>query len=232
MEAAKAQRGFVVAVDGVASVGKSGFCRELAQRLGYKFLGTGEIYRAFTLMVLNASLNLKIEKDIEGYLRDEAQYIGFQHDKICLRGVPFGDEIRTPEVSFAVPTFSKIPGLRQIVLPIQHAFAEGNNIVAEGRDMTSVVFPEADVKIFMTAALEKRAWWRLSQYVEQMGEYNPNITYEKVLEELRVRDYEDIGRKHSPLVRVPGATVIDTTNMTKLQVVEALLEACEHLATR
>ena len=213
-----------MAIDGKAAAGKSN-CAALAKQLGFASLDSGSIFRAATLLILQAGVEHHNPSKVKDLLRREMPRVSFQGNDIALDGHVLGDEIRTPEVSRLVPWISKHHEVREIIVPIQREFARGRNLVAEGRDMTSVVFVDANVRIFLTADLETRALRRFNQYKGK----NPHttITLKEVLDELVARDHEDETRPHSPLVHLPGVELIDSTHMTKAEVVAAMFNLCQ-----
>jgi cytidylate kinase len=150
--------------------------------------------------------------------------IAFADGSITIDGKLPGLALRTPEVTAAVPFFAEQPRVRRLIVPVQQLFAKGKRIVAEGRDMSSVVFPNAQVKFFLTADKTVRARRRLMQYMKD----NPKcgVTFEEVLAKNEERDGMDMTRADSPLVRVPDAKEIDTTHLTKDEVVNLMLDHC------
>jgi|UniRef100_A0A7C6EIT0 cytidylate kinase len=211
--------GFVVAIDGKAGSGKSTTAKGVAKRLNFFYLDTGAMYRAFTLKYIRAGGKKEVDlKLIENLLaRTEIELIEHNHNlKILLDGVDVSMEIRTPEVNEMVSPISAIKEVREWMVEKQRKIAQGKNIVCEGRDMTTVVFPEAQVKIFMDADLPTRAERRR----KELQEKGIKISFEESLNNLKYRDDYDSSREHSPLKKANDAIVIDTTNLTIEQEIE------------
>jgi cytidylate kinase len=214
----------IIAVDGEAAAGKS-VCATVAKKLGYELLETGIIYRSITLFVLRAGIDPCDTERISTFIEKNHTRLDFRGNKIALDGHILGDEIRTLEISKATPKIAKQSNVRKLILPLQREFNGGTRIIAEGRDIGSVVFPDARVKIYLTASLEIRAERRFKQYLEKYP--SSPITIEETMEELRARDNEDKTRSDSPLVCLPEAVVIDSTDLIKEEVVNAMLAACQ-----
>uniref|UniRef100_A0A7V1EI01 Cytidylate kinase n=1 Tax=candidate division WOR-3 bacterium TaxID=2052148 RepID=A0A7V1EI01_UNCW3 len=211
--------GFVVAIDGKAGSGKSTTAKGVAKKLNFFYLDTGAMYRAFTLKYIRAGGKKEVDlKLIENLLaRTEIELIEHNHNlKILLDGVDVSMEIRTPEVNEMVSPISAIKEVREWMVEKQRKIAQGKNIVCEGRDMATVVFPEAQVKIFMDADLPTRAERRR----KELQEKGIKISFEESLNNLKYRDDYDSSREHSPLKKADDAIVIDTTNLTIEQEIE------------
>lgn len=215
------ERKEIVAIDGEGGAGKS-LCAVLAKRLGFAFLDSGSIYRAITYMVLEARVDFEDPIAVDSFVRDNIHRLTFSENAICLSGIVLGNEIRTPEINKIVPHIAKMPTVRKRIIPLQRSFAGGTKLVAEGRDMTTVVFADAKVKIYLTAKLETRAKRRYDQHLRN----GDQISIEEVTKDLEARDHHDRNREHSPLTIAPDAVVVDTTHMTKEEVVDRMLEIC------
>jgi cytidylate kinase len=221
--------GFVVAIDGPAGAGKSTIARRVAAALGLAYLDTGAMYRAVAWKALRDGVDMGSADALErcaasldlAFRSDEAG--GSQRVTVDVEDVT--DAIRTPEISQWTSKVSAMPGVRRIVVAMQRALGERSEkgVVLEGRDTGSVVFPGADVKIFLTASPERRAERRFIE-LEKLG---IEVDYAAVLEDQKERDARDSGRADSPLVVAPGAEVLDTDALTIDQVVDAVLAACE-----
>ena len=205
-----------VAIDGPAGAGKSTVARKLAERLGFLFVDTGALYRAATLGCLNGNVDLTDEQAVASRV---------EHMKVELRkGLPFLDgrdvsgEIRTSELTEGVKYLAANTRVRKIMTDAARKAAGGRDIVAEGRDAATVIFPEAQVKIYLDASTEERARRRHKELVEK-GE---KVTYDEVLKAIEARDRADFGRESDPLKIAVGAHVIDTTGLTIGQVVDKL----------
>ncbi|MEO0162663.1 MAG: (d)CMP kinase [candidate division WOR-3 bacterium] len=217
---------FVVAIDGKAGSGKSTTARGLAKKLNFFYLDTGAMYRAFTLKYLrfqkaagksweNGRLDMELIKQLLTntrleLIKDDGEL------KVLLDGEDVSKEIRSPEVNQLVSPISAIKEVRAWMVAKQREIARDKNIVCEGRDMTTVVFPEAQVKIFMDADLAVRAERRRKELLEK----GINISFEESLENLRYRDEYDSSREHSPLRKATDAILVDTTNLTIEQQIE------------
>ena len=214
----------VVVIDGPAGSGKSTTAIALAKKLGYVYLDTGAMYRALTLKFLNLGIKeYNDEKRIRNILDNTSIEIKPVDDvlHIFLDGIDVTYQIRSNEVDNYVSEISAIDSVRDFMQEKQRHFAHEYNIVAEGRDLGSYVFPDADVKIFLTADLDVRAKRRLLQknaFREEFNEFRNNLTK---------RDRIDSSRKHSPLKKVEDAIVVDTTNLTFDQQVEKIYSICK-----
>jgi cytidylate kinase len=208
-----------IAIDGPAGSGKSSVARVVAQRLGYLYLDSGAMYRALALKALqNNGLALTSEKELEELARDtqiELQPVPPSlhdptvHNRVLLDGDDVTQSIRTNEVAQAASRVATIPGVRAILVAAQqHAGANGG-VVMEGRDIGTVVFPKAELKVFLEAAPEARAERRWKEHIEK-GEF---LHLAQVEEEVRQRDRRDTERKVSPLVRAADAVLVDNTAM-------------------
>ncbi len=204
---------FIVAIDGPAGTGKGTITKLIAKELGLLNIDTGAMYRCVTLQALRNNITtieeqqkiIEIAKNID---------IKIEHNKeeqqIYLNGENVSKEIRNKEVSGFVSPVSSIPKVREIMVKLQRKMSEDSDIIMEGRDITTVVFPNADVKIYLDANVEERAKRR---YMENK-EKGIQMTYEEVLEAIKVRDYNDMNKKVGALKIAEDAIVIDTTNMT------------------
>lgn len=207
----------IVAIDGPAGSGKTTVAKLVAKRLGFFYLDTGAIYRALTLKLLKRDLHLDdVEKICE--ILDTLS-LEVKDSKLFLDGEDVSEAIRDPEVDKRVSLVAKIPEVRERLLPLQRKLVSGKNAVVEGRDMGTVVFPEAEVKIFLTASLEERARRRW----KELAQKGKAFLLEEVLEDLRRRDEIDSGREIAPLKVAPDAVVIDTTFKEIEEVVEEVV---------
>lgn len=202
----------VIALDGPAGSGKSSTAKQLARRLGFTYLDTGAMYRCVTLAALERNADLKDEAQIS----DIASHVvieiipGEGDDTIMLNGRDVTWKIREPKVDAGVSLVSSYKGVRERMVLLQREIAHQKDIVAEGRDMGTVVFPDADLKIFLVADLETRALRRCRQ-LEAAG---IETTVEEQTASLSSRDLFDSGRENSPLKKADGAVEIDTTDMS------------------
>jgi cytidylate kinase len=202
----------IVAIDGPVGSGKSTLARRVAQMLGYVYVDTGAMYRALALKALRRGLAfdgndenlvaLARETRIDLRAEDGTQRVFLDHEDVTTA-------IRTSEVSQAASKIAVNPGVRHVLVAEQRRAGEQGGVVMEGRDIGSVVFPDAELKIFLTASPETRAERRWREH-QQKGDA---IDLQRTLEEIRERDRRDQGRMTSPLVRAPDAVVVDSTAM-------------------
>ena len=205
-----------IAIDGPAGAGKSTCARRLAERLGYRFLDTGAVYRAATLAALRAGIDPGDEArvaEIARLARIVLEGVG-PEGKVLLDGEDVSREIRGPAVTNAVSTVAAHPSVRLAVVPFQRDFAAGGGVVAEGRDIGTVVFPDADVKFFLDADPVVRA----ARRAHERGDGD----VARVEQEIRARDKMDTERKAAPLRAASDAVVVDTTGLTLDAVVDLL----------
>ena len=202
---------FSIAIDGPAGAGKSTVARIVAAELNAMYLDTGAMYRAFGLYMLRRGA-IKDKSAIIAAVDDvdiTVEFIdGAQH--IFLGGEDVSDAIREPEVSMAASEVSTVPEVRERMVALQRKIAEGHDVIMDGRDIGTKVLPNATLKIYLTASVEERARRRCLE-LEQKGMPEP---YEKVLEEMKARDYQDTHRAASPLRPAEDAVTVDNTNNT------------------
>lgn len=212
-----------VAVDGPAGSGKSTITKMVAKSLGFNYVDTGAMYRALTYNFLSNGLEELEEEKIKELLSKtnfKVEYVdGVQY--VYVNDVEVSDKIRTAEVSKFTSLFAKSPAVRDFLIDTQRNLANTNNIIMDGRDIASVVLPNADVKIFLTASVEERARRRVLDFERQGIE---NVDFEKVKEDIKARDWQDENRDIAPLIKVESATLIDTTSLTIDEVVEKMTE--------
>ncbi len=212
-----------VAVDGPAGSGKSTITKMVAKSLGFNYVDTGAMYRALTFNFLSNNLIELDEERIKELLSKvqfRVEYVGgVQY--VYVNNEEVSDKIRTAEVSKYTSLFAKSPAVREFLIDTQRNLAGSNNIIMDGRDIASVVLPNADVKIFLTASVEERARRRVLDFERQGIE---NVDFEKVKEDIKARDWQDENRDIAPLVQVESATLLDTTSLTIDEVVAKMTE--------
>ncbi len=211
----------IIAIDGPAASGKSTAAKYLAQKQGYIYLDTGAMYRAITYMAIKNDAFGHEDKVIELAKNIDIK-LSFEDGvtRVFVNGDEITEEIRSPEVNAKVSEISKIAEVRVEMVKIQRKISQKGNLVAEGRDITTVVFPNADIKIFMTAELEERIKRRFKEFYEK----GIKITYEEVRENLIKRDKLDSGREVSPLKKAEDAFIFDTTNITVEEEIDRILD--------
>jgi len=205
-----------IAIDGPSGAGKSSMARAVAERFGLMYVDTGAIYRTVALAVKRAGINTKDTAGVLNLLpsldiRVAYDAGGVQH--MFLQGEDVSAELRTPEISRYTSDVSTMPGVRAFLLEMQRAFARENSVVMDGRDIGTVVLPDADLKIFLTASPEDRARRRF----EELRAQGADISYDEVFRDLLSRDKNDSERGAAPLKAAEGATLLNTTGNTAEQ---------------
>ena len=206
----------IVTIDGPAGAGKSTAAKALARRLGFDFLDTGALYRAVTLAGLRAGVACDAEGALAALLPELT--LDVRSGRVLLNGEDVTELIRTPEVTRHSRAAADCPAVREFLNAIQRRCAAGRNIVTEGRDQGTVVFPAAECKFFLTAQPEERARRRHRELLAR-GE---SVTFEEVLRAQNERDARDAARAIAPLVPAADAIVVDSTDLTAEQLVDLL----------
>lgn len=200
-----------IAIDGPAGAGKSTIAKAAAKAFGFIYVDTGALYRVVAYFMLSKGIDVNDADNVAGRLRDvvpELKYIdGAQH--VFVNGEDVSDKIRTPEVSMGASAVSAIPRVREFLFDLQKRIAAENNVVMDGRDIGTVVLPNADVKIFLTASPEERARRRHKELTEK----GQSVTFEEVLADVNKRDYNDTHREIAPLKQAEDAILCDTTDV-------------------
>ncbi|SDA27827.1 cytidylate kinase [Ruminococcus sp. YE71] len=214
-----------IALDGPSGAGKSTIARRAAEKLGYVYVDTGAMYRSIAYHALQNGADLgdaeQITAQLDG-LKIELTYIdGAQ--AVLVNGENVSDKIRTPEVSMGASKVSAVPAVREFLLDTQRNIAKTNDIIMDGRDIGTVVLPDAQVKLFLTASAEERA----NRRFRELQEKGDPSTYEEVLADINQRDYNDTHREIAPLRQAEDAQLIDSTSMTIDEVVDAIVRAAE-----
>lgn len=207
----------MVAIDGPAGAGKSTVARQVAERLGFVRVDTGALYRAVGLVALERGVSLEDGRAL-GALTSELELAfveGPGGPRLTVNGSDREDDLRTPDVADAASKVSALPEVRAALLEAQREMGVDGGVVLEGRDIGTVVFPDAEVKVFLTATAEARARRRLGD-LEERGVQS---TFEDVLAAMKARDTRDSSREHAPLKPAEDATVVDSTEMTQDEVV-------------
>lgn len=210
-----------VAIDGPAGAGKSTVARGAAAKLGFIYVDTGALYRAVGVYALGKGLDTKDAESVSSVLPEitvELKFIdGVQH--VFLNGKDVSVEIRTPDASMAASNVSAIPAVRSFLFDLQRDIASKNNCIMDGRDIGTVVLPHAQVKIFLTADPEERAMRRYKELIVK----DPDVKYDDVLADLKVRDYQDSHREIAPLKPAEDSVVYNTTGNTLEESVEDVI---------
>ncbi len=209
----------VVAIDGPAGAGKSTLAKRIADKLGFVYINSGSMYRAIALWALRLQIALNDRHRLEELAKHAQIDLEAGSGRVLLNGEDVTAAIRDPAVADAASRVSAVPGVRRALLSSQRAMAEQNSVVMEGRDIGSVVFPSAQVKIFLDAEPAVRAQRRAMQLSENGSD--PDVA--AVAGELQVRDDRDRRRAEAPLVQAPDAELLDTTGLSLEQVEEAIL---------
>lgn len=217
------KRNFIVAIDGTAASGKSTTARGVAKALGWFYLDTGAMYRAITYKIIRDKVNFKNVDVLKKMLRNTSIEFNCEINKnnyhIYLDRKDISKFIRTPEVDSLVSEISAIPEVRAMMVKEQQKAASGKNVICEGRDIASVVFPNADLKFYLDCSLNERVARRKREF----GSKHEKISFEQIRNNLTRRDYIDSNRVTSPLIRVPDAIYLDTTNLTIDEVIKCVV---------
>lgn len=220
----------VIAIDGPAGAGKSTVAKALAQRLGIAYLDTGAMYRAVALLAMRHGYRLPLEATdgpaIAALAGNAVLEVGTDPDdrRVMLDGEDVTEAVRSPECSQMASAVSVVPEVRRIMVEIQRRLGEQAGGVLEGRDIGSVVFPDATLKVFLTASPHERARRR----TEDLRSRGVETPLEAVLEEQRQRDLRDTTRSESPLHVAPGSVVLDSSGLAVDEVVERIVEILRH----
>lgn len=210
-------RGFHIAVDGPAGSGKSTICDIVAERLNIIHIDTGSMYRAITYLALEKKIDLNDEKSY-GFVKDTS--IVYEENKIFANGIDVTEQIRSLEVTKNVSKVSSFPSVRKHLVKLQRKASKGKNVIMDGRDIGSVVLPNADLKIFLTANIEERAKRRMLE-LHAKGQDVDLLT---MIEDIKIRDHKDSTRKVSPLIVPKDAIIVDSTNYSIEETVEVIIK--------
>ncbi len=220
---------FIIAIDGLAGSGKSTSAKLVAKELGFIYLDTGAMYRAITYLALRNSI-IDDENAITKLTEMSSIKLNFADGKtiVIINNEDVTDEIRSFEVNSKVSEVSKISGVRKALVKIQQEIGKDTCLVTEGRDTTTVVFPDADVKIYLTASIEKRAERRQIDFIKQ-GE---KFSLGEVQQNLSKRDYIDSNRDDSPLTKAEDAFEVDTSDITIDEQVKIILNIVKNVMSK
>ncbi len=211
-----------VAIDGPAGAGKSTIAKAAAKELGFIYVDTGALYRTVALNAIQKGADVKNENEVKASLEGVKIELKHENDaqKVYLDGEDVSSKIRTPEISMGASDVSKYPYVREFLLSLQRNIAKSNNVIMDGRDIATVVLPNADVKIFLFASPEKRAERRYKELIEK-GE---NVTFDEVLDDVNKRDYQDSHREIAPLKPCNESVMADTSEMSLEESVKYIMD--------
>lgn len=219
----------IIAIDGPAGSGKSTVSKMVAEKLGILYVDTGAMYRAFTLKAMNASADLNDEKSLIEIARSTTIELAPKKNNtlsVVLDGKEVSGQIRTPELTNNIKFVARIPGVRSEMVKMQRRIAQkGRGAVLEGRDIGTVVFPDAEHKFYLDADFEERVKRRHKELVEG----GVSVDFINIKEDVRRRDKSDMERVVAPLRKAKDATIIDTTKLTIEQTVEKILTYIQHV---
>jgi cytidylate kinase len=207
-----------VAIDGPGGTGKSSIAKAVAARLGLEYIDTGAMYRAMGLKSLRMGVSPEDVEAVEKMLEDTV--LDFNDNHMYLDGEDVSGLIRTNEISMAASNISKLPCVRAKADALSKHLASTRNVIMEGRDIGTIVIPDAEVKIFMTAAPEVRAKRR---YLQLLDAGKP-ADYDQIFDEIQQRDYQDSHRDYHPLKQADDAVLLDTSDMSKEENIEAVID--------
>ena len=213
----------IIAIDGPAGTGKGTISKLISERLGFVYVDTGAMYRAVTLKMLRNDINIDELDKIEELLNTtKIDFVNakdtFSSQRVLLDDEDVTDEIRMPEVNEHVSPYSAVKIIRAKMVELQRKIAQGKNVIMEGRDITTVVFPNAEIKIYLTASSEERAKRRYKELIEK----GIKTTFEETLESINKRDFNDMNKEVGALKIAEDAIVVDTSELSIEEVYEEL----------
>lgn len=217
--------GINIAIDGPSGAGKSTIAKAIAKKIQYVYVDTGALYRTIALAIIRKGIDVKDSENVAQNLEGLDVKLGYSDgaQRVYLNGEDVSELIRTPEISMGASAVSAIPKVREYLFSLQKNIAEQNDILMDGRDIGTVVLPNADVKIFLTASAEKRAERRF----KELQEKGDTSTYQQVLEDIIQRDYNDTHREIAPLKKADDAIEVDSSDMTLDEVVDFISNIIE-----
>ena len=204
---------YSIAIDGPSAAGKSSLAKRCAAAFGFIYVDTGAIYRTVGLAALQNNIDRKDSLAVESLLPNLSIEISYQENgeqRMILNGIDVSREIRMPEISICASDVSSLPAVRQYLLDMQRSFAKKYNVIMDGRDIGTVVLPNADLKIFLTASAEARAMRRWKE-LQQKG---IDSDFDAVLSDIQYRDHQDSSRSSAPLKQAEDAVLLDTTELS------------------
>ncbi|MDD2376184.1 MAG: (d)CMP kinase [Clostridia bacterium] len=214
------QKKYIIAIDGPCATGKSCIAKLLAKKLSIIYVDTGAMYRvcAYYFITNNIKIN---EENAKKYMKEIDIKLNYTDGKIIihLNNQDVTDDIRTPEISMGASDISKIPYVRERLVDMQRKMGEDISVIMDGRDIGSVVFPNADIKVYLDGDIKTRTL-RRKKDLEKMG---CTLSLEEIEKDMKKRDSQDMNRDHSPLIKVEDAILIDTTYMSVEEVVEHIM---------
>lgn len=214
----------IIAIDGPAGAGKSTIARHVARRLGFVYIDTGAMYRAVALWALRNSIASEDMQSLEQLALNAEIHFEAGSDRVLLNQEDVTALIRTPEISAAASLVAAVPGVRRAMVAIQREIAEEASVVMEGRDIGSVVFPDAEIKIYLDAMPEIRARRRASD----LHATGTPVDLNELTQQIAERDHRDRNRGTSPLIQAPDATYIDTSDLSPEEVEDRILALIRH----
>ncbi|VWL85155.1 (d)CMP kinase [Oceanivirga miroungae] len=203
----------IIAIDGPSGVGKSSIAKAISKKLNIYHLDTGAMYRtlAYKLKKDNIEFSKELLKDFDFQIKD---------NKFYLDNEDITDKIRENDISILASNISKIKEVREFMVELQRKISNNKDVVLDGRDIATVVFPNADIKLYIDASAEIRAKRRFL-------ELNETISFDKILEDIKNRDYQDMTREIAPLVKADDAILVDTSNMSLEEVIKKIIDIIE-----
>lgn len=224
----------IITIDGSVGTGKSTIAKALASEIGYIYFDTGAMYRCVTYGLLKHGINLDDVNQIEEYLNDFKFDVKIKHGerRYFVENEDVSEKIRQDQVTSNVSKVAAIKAVREKLLIIQREWANGVNAIFEGRDMGTVVFPHAEIKVFLLGRPEVRAKRRFDELMAKFPEESKGLTIEKVLEDINRRDEYDSTRELSPLKQAEDALVVDTSDLSVDEIVYKILEFKDTRRTR